>query len=110
MPINSWRVMWLIAVYDCPVTTAEQRAAYGRFRASLLKLDFVQHQYSVYAKHCPTMAAADALIQRLRPAVPEDAHVAFFLMTDKQYGMTREFFGTARTQKKPRAPQQIELF
>ncbi len=102
--------MWLIAVYDCPVTTSEQRAAYTRFRKCLLQLDFVQHQFSVYAKHCPTMAIAQSLIQQLEPAVPEGAHVAFFLMTDKQYGMTREFFGRTSTKKRPSAPRQIELF
>ncbi len=110
MPINGWRVMWLIAVYDCPVTTVEQRRAYTRFRRCLLKVNFIQHQFSVYARHFPTLAAAEAMIRRLQPAVPEGAHVAFFLLTDKQYGMTREFFGAVKTRKRPSEPLQIELF
>ena len=110
MPINGWRVMWLIAVYDCPVTTAEQRKNYARFHKCLLKMNFIQHQYSVYARHFPTMAAAEAMIGRLSPEVPDGAHVAFLLMTDKQYGLTKEFFGTARTKKRPSEPLQIELF
>ena len=110
MPINSWRIMWLITVYDCPVTTVEQRKSYTKFHKCLLKMNFVQHQYSVYARHFPTMAAAEAMIQRLHPEVPEGAHVAFLLMTDKQYGMTKEYFGTSKTKKRPSNPLQIELF
>jgi CRISPR-associated protein Cas2 len=110
VPINGWRVMWLIAVYDCPVTTQEQRTAYSRFRRCLLEQNFIQHQFSVYARHFPTMSAAEAMIKRLQPAIPEGAHVAFFLLTDKQYGMTKEFFGVISTRKKPSEPAQIELF
>ena len=102
--------MWVLAAYDTPVTTPEGRRAYTRFRKELLRNNFVQHQYSVYLRHCPTMATADALIKRIRVAIPEDAHVAFFLLTDKQYGMTREYFGRADTKKKPSEPFQVELF
>jgi hypothetical protein len=38
------------------------------------------------------------------------AQVAFFIVTDKKYGMTKEFFGTKQTKKKPNMPDQIELF
>lgn len=102
--------MWLIAVYDCPVTTVDDRRSYNRFRRSLLKQNFVRHQFSVYARHFPTKAAADAMIERLKPLVPEGAHVAFFLLTDKQYTMTREYYGKAPIRKRPSEPLQIELF
>lgn len=110
MGINGWRVMWVLAVFDCPVTTKEEVRAYTQFRKQLLKENFVQHQYSVYLKHFPTMSAAQAEIDRLKPAVPEGAHVAFFMLTDKQYGLTREFFGKNAKKMAPDAPEQIELF
>lgn len=109
MQINSWRVMWVLAVYDTPVATAEDRRAYTRFRKLLLRQNFVQHQFSVYLRHCPTLATAHALIDRVVPGLPDSAHVAFFLLTDKQYGMTREFFGSQKVEKKPSEPRQIEL-
>lgn len=110
MAINGWRVMWVLAVFDVPVQTKEERRAYTHFRKKLLKDNFIQHQYSVYLKHFPTMATAQSEIDRLKPAVPEDGHVAFFMLTDKQYGMTREFFGKNATKRVPDEPDQIELF
>lgn len=47
---------------------------------------------------------------RLRKRIPSGAQVAFFVVTDKQYGMTREFFGSKPTRKKPDMPEQVELF
>ncbi len=110
MGVNGWRIVWLIAVYDCPMTTAEARHDYSLFRKLLLQQNFHQLQNSLYVRHFSTKATADACIQRLRPHIPEGADVAFFLLTDKQYAMTREYFGTRETRKKPDEPEQIQLF
>ncbi|HEX5057604.1 MAG TPA: CRISPR-associated endonuclease Cas2 [Gammaproteobacteria bacterium] len=109
MAINGWRVVWILASFDCPVGTAEERHDYTVFRRTLLKENFTQHQFSVYLKHFPTLAAAQAQIERLRPYIPEDAHVAFFFVTDKQYGMTKEFIGPKRSKNRPDAPEQLLL-
>jgi CRISPR-associated protein Cas2 len=110
MGINGWRVMWVICVYDCPMTDAEARHDYTVFRKRLLQENFVQLQNSLYVHHFPTLAVGEATILRLRKHIPTGAQVAFFIVTDKQYGMTREFFGTTPTRKKPDLPEQIELF
>lgn len=110
MAVNGWRVMWVLAVFDFPTTSTEARKAYTIYRKELLKENFNQLQYSVYLRHCPTLANAESLITRLRIVIPEDGHVVYFLLTDKQYGMTREFFGFQKTKKKPDSPKQIELF
>lgn len=110
MAINGWRVMWVLIGFDCPVKTKAQRRRYTRFRNLLLKENFVPLQFSVYLKHMPTLAAADALINRVSRATPEDAHTVFFLLTDKQYGMTREFYGTGAAKKRPDRSPQLELF
>lgn len=102
--------MWVICVYDCPVTDAEARHDYTVFHKALLRENFVQLQKSLYVHHFPTLAAGDAVIHRLRQHIPPGAQVAFFIVTDKQYGMTREYFGPSVTKKKPDAPEQIELF
>jgi CRISPR-associated protein Cas2 len=110
MPINSWRVMWVFALYDCPVRTAEQRRAYQQFHDFLLQENFSRHQYSVYVRHFPTQAAAQAEVKRISGHVPPAARLACLYLTDRQYGMTQEFFGTATDEKKPSKPLQIELF
>ncbi|MFA7241751.1 MAG: CRISPR-associated endonuclease Cas2 [Sulfuricellaceae bacterium] len=107
MAINGWRV---IAVYDCPMTEREERREYTIFRKMLLQENFFRLQYSLYVRHFPTMAVAEATIQRIRSNIPSGAQVAFFLVTDKQYAMTREFFGQQPTRKKPNQPEQVELF
>lgn len=110
MAANGWRIMWIIAVYDCPMTSSEARHDYTIFRRNLLQENFFQLQNSLYVRHFPTMATAEACIQRLKISIPTDAQVAFFLVTDKQYGMTQEFFGTKASKNKPDAPEQIALF
>lgn len=110
MTINSWRVMWVICVYDCPMGDSSARHDYTVFRRSLLQENFVQLQNSLYVHHFPTLAVGEATIIRLRPLIPKDAQVAFFIVTDKQYGMTKEFFGSKPTRKKPNMPEQVELF
>lgn len=110
MAVNGWRVMWVIAVYDCPMIEREERRDYTLFRKSLLQENFFQLQNSLYVRHFPTMTVAEATIQRIRVGIPAGAQVAFFLVTDKQYAMTREFFGSKPTRKKPNQPEQVELF
>lgn len=110
MGINGWRVMWVLAVYDCPMIEREERRDYTLFRKRLLQENFVQLQNSLYVRHFPTMAVAEATIQRIRLDIPTGAQVAFFLVTDKQYAMTREFYGPKSTKKKPNLPEQIGLF
>ncbi len=109
MAVNSWRVVWILASFDCPVVTAEERHEYTVFRRCLLQENFMQHQFSVYIKHFPTISAAQAQVERLRPHIPPGAHVAFFFLTDKQYGMTREFVGYQRTKIRPDVPEQLLL-
>ena len=101
--------MWVVAVYDCPMTAPEQRQDYAEFRRYLLRENFVRLQFSLYARHVPTMAAADSLVNRARSWIPAAARVAFFLITDKQFEMTREYFGPERIRLSVEQPQQILL-
>jgi CRISPR-associated protein Cas2 len=102
--------MWIVAVYDCPMTSAKARKSYAQFRKELLSENFVQLQNSLYARHYSTMESASAVIERLTGAIPEAAAVSFFLLTDKQFGMTREFIGRQRQESSLRVPEQVELF
>lgn len=102
--------MWVLAVFDCPMYTAEERHDYNVFRKLLLREGFARHQLSVYLRHCPTLASAEALVARLRWDIPDTARVSFFFLTDKQYGMTREFVGSDFGKNRPNEPDQFELF
>ncbi len=110
MAANGWRVMWVIAVYDCPMTSGEARHSYTLFRKSLLKENFYQLQNSLYVRHYPTKELANGAVLRLKQCIPEDAKVSFFLITDKQYAMSCEFFGPKTEKKSLEAPEQVEMF
>jgi CRISPR-associated protein Cas2 len=107
---NGWRIVWLIAVYDCPMTEREERREYTIFRKKILQENFLQLQYSLYARHFSTYAQASAVIGRLQSNVPKGASVAFFFVTDKQWAMTQEFYGPKKTKQRPDEYEQIGLF
>ena len=110
MPANGWRIMWVIAIYDCPMTSKGERRDYTIFRKRLLRSCYFQLQNSLYVKHFPTKALAEGSIHRLKNFIPKGAKVSFFLVTDKQYSMTTEFFGPEPKKQRPDAPEQITLF
>jgi CRISPR-associated protein Cas2 len=111
MKPNSWRIMWVVAVFDLPTQTKIQRKRYAGFRKLLLHNGFSMLQYSVYVRNMPTMQQAQALIKQLGPHTPPQGKCAFFLITDKQYGLTKSFYGPAlRPDKMPPTYEQLILF
>jgi len=102
--------MWLLVTFDCPVLTKQQRKSATEFRKALLENNFTMHQYSCYMKHFPTLAAAEARMQSLKFGIPEDGHVTFFFLTDKQYGMVRDFYGISAGPPQMPSRDQMQLF
>lgn len=103
--------MWIVAVFDLPTHTKIQRKRYAGFRKLLLHNGFSMMQFSVYARHVPTIHQAQSLIKYLGPHTPAQGKCAFLLITDKQYGMTKNFYGpTVRTDKIPQKYDQLILF
>lgn len=111
MKPNSWRIMWVVAVFDLPTQTKIQRKRYAGFRKLLLHHGFTMLQYSVYIRNFPTMQQAQAIIKSLGPQTPPQGKTAFMMMTDKQYGLTKNFYGPAPRQEKiPKKYEQLILF
>ena len=54
--LSGYRLMWLIVMFDLPVTTKLERKAASDFRLALLDMGFLRSQYSVYAKFCSSYA------------------------------------------------------
>ena len=101
--------MWLFALFDLPVDTRAARKAYAQFRKFLLKDGFLQIQYSVYARVCPSKEAVDVHVRRVEARVPGDGEVRLLCITDKQFGRQRILWGKTRKQP-PKAPKQLEFF
>lgn len=107
--LSAYRAMWLVAMFDLPVETKENRKDYVRFRKTLLKDGFMMLQFSVYARYIPSEEAAEAHRRTVRIAVPPLGQVRLVALTDHQFAKMEVFYG-----RKPREPEeppaQILLF
>jgi CRISPR-associated protein Cas2 len=106
---SAYRFMWLIAMFDLPVETPENRRDYTRFRKVLLKDGFMMLQYSVYSRYIPSEEAAESHRRTVRLAVPPRGQVRVLTITDHQFGRMEVFFGKNRKQPEE-PPPQLMLF
>jgi CRISPR-associated protein Cas2 len=104
-----WRTMWVLAMFDLPTETKAQRRAYTRFRKDLLKDGFSMMQYSVYQRHCASVENAEVHVVRMGGCLPAEGEVRFLVITDKQYGRIRTFWGKSR-RPEAKQPTQLEFF
>lgn len=109
MYLSGYRYMWVLAMFDLPVVTKDEKKRYVRFRKVLIRSGFRQIQFSVYGRDCPSRENARVHIDRVGRAVPEDGEVRILLVTDKQYERMEVFWGKAR--RAPERPAaQLSLF
>lgn len=66
-------------------------------------------QWSVYARYFLTRAQAEVSADRIGGRVPPMGKVSIMFITDKQFGMMRNFEGRAPA-KTERKPDQLALF
>lgn len=109
MTSSGYRWMWVIAMFDLPVGTKEERYRYAQFRKRLLRDGFAQMQFSVYIRHATSRENAEVHVKRVEEAVPEDGQVRVLTVTDKQFERMRTFWGRNRQPPEP-PPAQLELF
>ncbi len=93
MYLSGYRYMWVLAMFDLPVVTREEKKRYTRFRKALIKSGFRQLQYSVYARDCPSRENARVHVARIERAVPEAGEVRILIVTDKQFERMEVFWG-----------------
>ncbi len=108
---NAYQIMWIFVFYDLPTDTAEQRKHHASFRKNLLKDGFWMSQLSVYTRPCMSREIGDVHIARVEKMLPAKGKVSILMVTDKQYGSMKLFWGkTPKPQDKPDLPPQLELF
>ena len=109
MDYNRYRHMWVLTMFDLPVTTKPARKRYTAFRKFLLKSGFRKLQYSVYLRYAPSRENAEVHIRRVEQNVPPDGEVRILAVTEKQLRSMRIFRGKTRVSSE-RPPEQLELF
>ncbi|HCX96883.1 MAG TPA: CRISPR-associated endonuclease Cas2, partial [Spirochaetaceae bacterium] len=71
--ISGYKCVWLLAMFDLPVSTREQRRAATRFRKMLLERGFLMMQFSVYARYCASEESSNIHRKYVRGALPAGA-------------------------------------
>ena len=78
--------MWILVLFDLPVTTKTERGKATRFRTALLDLGFEMAQFSVYMKHCAGKEQAQTIQNKITSLVPPYGNIKLLFITDKQFG------------------------
>lgn len=108
-PLSSYRIMWMIVMFDLPVVTRVERKAATDFRMRLLDHGFEMAQFSVYMRFCVSSHQAETLAGRIAEELPASGKVNILFFTDKQYERILSFHGRSR-QDGPKTPSQFQLF
>lgn len=106
---SAYQIMWVLVFFDLPVGSKSERRTATGFRKLLLDEGFIMKQFSVYLRSVNNRNVADALAQRISRYVPPEGDVSIMFFTDKQYGLTKNFYGKVKKEaEKP--PNQLLLF
>lgn len=108
--IGMVKLMKLIVMFDLPTGTKEERRSYSLFRKYLIEEGFMMMQYSVYAKTCGGVPAAEALEARINCHLPKVGSVTSFLMTEKEFARRRILVSNYHPELEIEQPVQLTLF
>lgn len=106
--LSGYRIMWMILMFDLPVSTRKQRQAATSFRNWLLDQGWEMSQFSVYLRWAVGKEQVATTIKRAALQVPKEGKVYVLTVTDKQFSSMEILRHTS--QKKQRQVQQLELF
>jgi len=84
--LSGYRILWLIAIFDLPVTTKSERKKASEFRNNLLDFGFHMVQFSVYMKSVASKEQAKSVVNRIKRKTPYYGNVKILTITDKQFG------------------------
>lgn len=101
--------MWVLAMFDLPTTTKEERKAAGQFRKLLQSEGLFMMQFSIYARFCDNSRLTETVLRRIQSHIPPAGEVRLVYLTDKQYSEMK-IFESAKTKKPEQEPEQLLLF
>ena len=92
--------MWVIAMFDIPVTTPSDRRSASQFRKLLLDDGFFMLQYSIYGRPCSCEAHAKLHRDTIRAHLPANGQVRIITITERQFSTMENYVG-----KLPKTPE-----
>lgn len=91
--LGPYNAMWVFVGFDISTLTKLDVKRANRFRNDLLDLGFSMFQLSFYTYYVPSKQHADTIAKMVEKAVPPNGHVSIFFITDRQFAMTRNYYG-----------------
>lgn len=83
--LSGYRLMWIMVLFDLPVTTSKERKEATKFRDFLLDNGFDMVQFSVYMKPCTGKEHVERMVKTIKSNMPEEGKIDIISITDKQY-------------------------
>lgn len=108
MALSGYRLMWMMVLFDLPVTEKKERKAATAFRNFLLDQGFEMAQFSVYMRFCAGKEQAETYTRKIKGNLPSSGKVHMLHFTDKQYENMQCFHGRKR-EKDRKNPEQYVL-
>lgn len=82
---SAFRLMWMMVMFDLPVTTRQERKQATQFRKFLLDQGFEMSQFSVYFRFCGDRSNIEPYVKKIKKNVPFKGKVSLLFFTDKQF-------------------------
>lgn len=102
--------MWLMVYFDLPTETKLDKKSYANFRKNLLKAGFKMFQFSIYVRHCMSVAQAEKYKQGVKKVMPEKGHIVITMITDRQFGDMEIYHGPITKKKLLAKMPELEFF
>jgi CRISPR-associated protein Cas2 len=101
--------MWLLVMFDLPVSGKADKREATRFRQWLLDQGYERSQLSIYMRFCVGREQMDRRVREIGNARPRKGTVHILAVTDKQFEQMVVFRGGDKD-RGPAPPNQLELF
>jgi CRISPR-associated protein Cas2 len=101
--------MWILVMFDLPVSTKEQARAASKFREFLLDEGYEMSQFSIYARFCTGKEQYETYVRHVENNLPDKGDVHILGFTDRQYETIIRFSGQTRKRQR-KNPGQLVLF
>ena len=100
--------MWLIVVFDLPMTSSAEKKAYRVFLKNLRSSGFMREQHSVYKRWVESRRHAVTIVKRLRGKLPERGQVVIFKLPQVIL-QSAEYFKDTRAIPVPTPPTPWQI-
>jgi CRISPR-associated protein Cas2 len=100
--------MWMMVMFDLPVSTLAERRKATQFRNFLLDEGFEMSQFSVYFRFCGDRSRTQPYVRKIQKAAPLGGKISILFFTDKQFADIINIQSRA-VQPAPKNPDQFML-